>query len=99
MEKKFSSTEHVEDKDGFLRSDSYSPNHELSDGVRPRRTTEEKQAMLKIAQAADPGLRWSSMRSMQFWGMVLVICCCGGDTGLDATSESTSNLSSQADST
>jgi hypothetical protein len=51
------------------------------------------------AQAADPGLRWSSMRSMQFWGMVLVICCCGGDTGLDATSESTSNLSSQADST
>jgi hypothetical protein len=89
MDKKFSSTDHVEDKDAFQRSDSSSPNHELSGEIRPRRTTEEKQAMLKIAQAEDPGLHWSSMRSMQFWGMVLVICCCGGDTGLDATSEST----------
>lgn len=79
--------DHVEDAKALQRSDSDEPSHDLYSSVRPRRTSDEKQAQLKAAQAADPGFHWASMRALQFLGMILVVCCCGGDTGLDATSE------------
>jgi hypothetical protein len=87
MEEKKLAFDHVEDAKALQRSDSDVARHDLYSTVRPRRTTEEKQAQLKAAQAADPGFHWRSMRALQFLGMILVICCCGGDTGLDATSE------------
>ncbi|KAJ9100060.1 hypothetical protein QFC20_005584 [Naganishia adeliensis] len=77
--------DHVEDAKALQRSDSDEPSHDLYSSVRPRRTSDEKQAQLKAAQAADPGLHWASMRALSFLGMILVVCCCGGDTGLDAT--------------
>lgn len=79
--------DHVEDAKALQRSDSDEPSHDLYSSVRPRKTSDEKQAQLKAAQAADPGLHWASMRALSFLGMLLVVCCCGGDTGLDATSE------------
>lgn len=79
--------DHVEDAKVLQRSDSDEAAHDLYTAVRPRKTSEEKQAQLKLAQAADPGFHWASMRALQFLGMILVVCCCGGDTGLDATSE------------
>ncbi|KAI5454184.1 hypothetical protein NCC49_004249 [Naganishia albida] len=83
--------DHVEDAKALQRSDSDEAAHDLYTAVRPRKTSEEKQAQLKLAQAADPGFHWASMRALQFLGMILVVCCCGGDTGLDATTMSAIN--------
>lgn len=90
-EKKLAFADHVEDAGSLQRSNSDDPNHELYSSVRPRRTSDEKQALLKAAQAADPGFHWASMRAVWFLGMILVVCCCGGDTGLDATTMSAIN--------
>lgn len=86
-EKKLGFVDHLEDTGSLQRSDSEDINHELQHGVRPRKTSEEKQAALKAAQVADPGFKWATMRGFWFACMILVVCCCGGDTGLDATSE------------
>mgnify|MGYP006950213399 CR=1 FL=1 len=86
-EKKLGFADHLEDAASLQRTDSEDVNHELQHGIRPRRTSDEKQAILKAAQMADPGFHWLSMRGFWFACMILVVCCCGGDTGLDATSK------------
>lgn len=86
-EKKLGFADHLEDAASLQRTDSDDVNHELQHGMRPRKTSDEKQAILKAAQLADPGFHWLSMRGFWFACMILVVCCCGGDTGLDATSE------------
>jgi hypothetical protein len=55
----------------------------------------EKQEALRLAELADPGIPALSMRGLQFGLLVLCICCCSGDNGLDGTTMSAINSMTQ----
>lgn len=51
------------------------------------KTPAERTTAIEAARLADPGYPLRSFRAFVFIMQVLVVCCCGGDSGLDATSE------------
>ncbi|KZP00107.1 general substrate transporter [Calocera viscosa TUFC12733] len=58
-------------------------------------TAVEKQEALRLAEFADPGVPPLSLRGFQFMLLVLCICCCSGDNGLDGTTMSAINSMTQ----
>ncbi|KAI0061709.1 general substrate transporter [Artomyces pyxidatus] len=50
-----------------------------------RLTPREKQDALKQALAIDPGVKSTSWPAFQLYLIVLVACCCSGDSGFDGT--------------
>jgi len=49
------------------------------------KSPEERQAALKEALAVDPGVSPWSIRAWYFYFVVLIVFCCSGDNGYDAT--------------
>lgn len=47
-------------------------------GLRPPKSSEERQAALAAAQLLDPGIKIRSMVGLQFVWIVLTVCWCGG---------------------
>lgn len=51
----------------------------------------EREAALRLARVADPGIKVFSWRGMQFLFYALMVCMCTGDTGYDGTIMSSVN--------